>query len=130
MPSLSLANSANARDAPLHFECGPSNFCTSNRCHDHTKCSPALPSPRAIRAALCGPRCAYAGEVMQVRPVILIVDDEARAVAELLDALARRFGADYRVIPHLSARAALDDIARMKADGEELALVIADQWMP
>jgi thioredoxin reductase (NADPH) len=67
---------------------------------------------------------------MLQRPVIMIVDDEPGAVAQLLDALARRFGGDYRVVPQLSARTALDDIARMKSEGEELALIIADQWMP
>jgi thioredoxin reductase (NADPH) len=72
----------------------------------------------------------HAASRMMQRPVIMVVDDEPNAVAELLDALARRFGGDYRVVPHLSARSALDDIARMKNDGEELALLIADQWMP
>ena len=67
---------------------------------------------------------------MHERPVIVIVDDETSVVAQLLDAITRRFGADYRVVPHLSARSALEDIARMKSEGEELALIIADQWMP
>lgn len=67
---------------------------------------------------------------MAERPAIVVVDDEPAALASMLDALTRRFGADYRIVPHLSARAALDAISKMKADGEELALVIADQWMP
>jgi thioredoxin reductase (NADPH) len=67
---------------------------------------------------------------MPSRPVIVVVDDEAGSLAALLDALTRRFGADYRVLPFLSARAALDGLAAAKADGEEIALVIADQWMP
>jgi thioredoxin reductase (NADPH) len=67
---------------------------------------------------------------MVATPVILIVDDEPRALAPLRDALTRRFGADYRVVAHHSARAALDEIARMKSEGGELALVISDQWMP
>ncbi len=64
------------------------------------------------------------------RPTIQVVDDEPAALASMLDALTRRFGGDYRVEPHLSARAALDAISRLKANGEEIALVIADQWMP
>jgi len=64
------------------------------------------------------------------RPTILIVDDEPTALASMLDALTRRFGGDYRVEPHLSARSALDAMSRLKADSEEIALVIADQWMP
>jgi thioredoxin reductase (NADPH) len=67
---------------------------------------------------------------MHARPVIAVVEDEAGSLAALLDALTRRFGADYRVVPFLSARAALDGVAAIKADGEEIALVIADQWMP
>jgi len=67
---------------------------------------------------------------MLERPVILVVDDEPTALASMLDALTRRFGGDYRVEPHLSARSALDAVSRLKADGEEIALVIADQWMP
>jgi thioredoxin reductase (NADPH) len=64
------------------------------------------------------------------RPAIVILDDEPAALAAMLDALTRRFGADYRVVPHLSARGALDDLARMRKEGEEVALVVADQWMP
>jgi thioredoxin reductase (NADPH) len=67
---------------------------------------------------------------VEQRPVIMIVDDEPSSAAQLLDALARRFGGDYRVVPHLSARDALADIARMSKEKEELALLIADQWMP
>lgn len=72
-----------------------------------------------------------AGEdAVQSRPVIVIVDDEPAALGTLLDALVRRFGGDYRIIPHLSALAALGELERLRAEGEELALVIADQWMP
>jgi thioredoxin reductase (NADPH) len=67
---------------------------------------------------------------MLERPVILVVDDEPTALASMLDALTRRFGGDYRVEPHLSAQSALDAVSRLKADGGEIALVIADQWMP
>jgi thioredoxin reductase (NADPH) len=67
---------------------------------------------------------------MLERPTILAVDDEPAALASMLDALTRRFGGDYRIEPHLSAHAALDAISRLKAEGEEIALVIADQWMP
>ncbi|HTP24084.1 MAG TPA: FAD-dependent oxidoreductase [Anaeromyxobacteraceae bacterium] len=66
---------------------------------------------------------------MGERPVILIVDDEPAELAALLETLTRRFGADYRVVPQLSARAALDTVTQFKADGDELALVVADQWM-
>ena len=60
----------------------------------------------------------------------MVVDDEPAALAAMLDALTRRFGADYRIVPHLSAPAALAAVSKTKEDGEEIALVIADQWMP
>jgi thioredoxin reductase (NADPH) len=66
---------------------------------------------------------------MAEMPVIMVVDDEPAALAAMLDALTRRFGRDYRVVPHLSAPAALDAVSKIKEDGEEIALVIADQWM-
>jgi thioredoxin reductase (NADPH) len=64
------------------------------------------------------------------RPAIVVVDDEPAPLAAMLDALTRRFGADYRVVPQFSARAALDAISKIKLDGDEIALVISDQWMP
>ncbi len=67
---------------------------------------------------------------MNTRPNIIIVDDEPTALASLLDALTRRYGGDYRVIPHLSAPGALADLGRLKNEGERVALIIADQWMP
>ena len=67
---------------------------------------------------------------MAERPVIVIVDDEPTDLAAMLDALTRRFGGDYRIVPHLSAKAAIDAVAEMKQRGEEIALVVADQWMP
>jgi thioredoxin reductase (NADPH) len=67
---------------------------------------------------------------MLARPVIMIVDDEPGALSALLNALARRFGGDYRVASHLSVRSALEELQKIKDEGEQVALVIADQWMP
>jgi len=67
---------------------------------------------------------------MADRPIIVIVDDEPTALAGMLDALSRRFGADYRVVPYLSASEGLEGITRIQKEGEEIALVVADQWMP
>jgi thioredoxin reductase (NADPH) len=67
---------------------------------------------------------------MADRPVIAIVDDEPTALAAMLDALNRRFGADYRVVPFLSAAEGLSGLERMLKEGEDVALVVADQWMP
>jgi thioredoxin reductase (NADPH) len=67
---------------------------------------------------------------MAERPVIVIVDDEPAALAAMLDALTRRFGGDYRIVPNLLASTALEAVSEIKVNGEEIALVIADQWMP
>ena len=67
---------------------------------------------------------------MEVRPIILAVDDDAEALASLCEALRRRFDRDYRIVDHASARAALDELGRMREAREPVALIIADQWMP
>lgn len=61
---------------------------------------------------------------------MMAVDDEPADLASLSDALSRRFGSDYRIVAERSARAALETISQLAKDGEDLALVIADQWMP
>lgn len=66
---------------------------------------------------------------MQIKPVIMIVDDEPAPLKALFDAIARRYDRDYRVVSHLTPGAALDDLKRIKAGGEQVALLIADQWM-
>jgi thioredoxin reductase (NADPH) len=67
---------------------------------------------------------------MLTLPVIMVVDDEPMPLAELLDALSRRYGADYRLVSYLSPQEAIEECKRMRTDGEQLALIIADQWMP
>ncbi|HEY5927691.1 MAG TPA: FAD-dependent oxidoreductase [Kofleriaceae bacterium] len=64
------------------------------------------------------------------RPWIVVVDDRPRGLSALLDAIMRRYGGDYRTVGHLSAAAALEDLARVRDAGDDVALVIADQWMP
>jgi thioredoxin reductase (NADPH) len=67
---------------------------------------------------------------MNSRPIIMLVDDDPKTMSSLLDALVRRFGGDYQVKSHLSANEALKDLKRIKDSGEQVALVIADLWMP
>jgi thioredoxin reductase (NADPH) len=63
-------------------------------------------------------------------PVLFIVDadPEARAVTE--SALARRFGADYRVLTADAPQAGLDTLARLADRGHQVALVAADLHLP
>jgi thioredoxin reductase (NADPH) len=67
---------------------------------------------------------------MDERPLIVLVVGDPATLAALLEAVQRRFGADYRVAPHLAPDAALADMARRKASGEDIALVIADDDVP
>ena len=67
---------------------------------------------------------------MAERASIIVVDDESDALAATLDALTRRFGADYRVVPYLSPGSALAGVRKSSEENEEVALVIADQRMP
>ena len=64
------------------------------------------------------------------RPYIMIIDDEPSALSAMLDALARRFGGDYQVVSHLQVTTALAELEKIKQDGNRVALIIADQWMP
>ena len=67
---------------------------------------------------------------MAERALIIVVDNESDALAAMLDALTRRFGADYRVVPYLSSCDALAGVRKSKEENEEIALVIAAQRMP
>jgi len=65
---------------------------------------------------------------MADRPIIMIVDDEPEALAALRAALERQLGADYRVVSHLSAGAALEELDRIGrcGDGDSLAAEMSD----
>ena len=59
-------------------------------------------------------------------PALLIVDADAQARAATESALARRFGADYRVLTADAPQAGLDILQGLADRGEQVALVAAD----
>lgn len=63
-------------------------------------------------------------------PVLLAVDDDAEALSRIERELTTRYGADYRIRCERSADDGLAAVERMRAQGDALALVLADQWMP
>jgi CheY-like chemotaxis protein len=65
-----------------------------------------------------------------VRPVLLAVDDEPAALDALEGELGKRYGADYEVVCADTPEAGLRRLEQLQADGGQLALVLADQWMP
>jgi thioredoxin reductase (NADPH) len=64
------------------------------------------------------------------QPVILVVDDDIASLTITEQELRKRYGRDYRVLARVSATAALDELRRFKADGQPVALILADQTMP
>jgi thioredoxin reductase (NADPH) len=71
-----------------------------------------------------------AGSSPSSRPVILAVDDEPDALAPVEHELQRRLGADYRIVCTDSAEQALTILEDLRGAGAEVAVVLADQWMP
>lgn len=65
---------------------------------------------------------------MSGQPVILVVDDDMASLTITEGELRKRYGRDYRVLARQSA--ALDELRRLKAAGEPVALILADQTMP
>ena len=64
------------------------------------------------------------------KPVLLVVDADETALRRIEGELARRYGADYRVVCTDSAEVGLGLLEECRATGEELALVLADPWLP
>ena len=65
-----------------------------------------------------------------LREHILCVDDEEGILAALRQQLSARFGAECDIAVAKNAREALDLMEDLQQDGEQLAVVIADQIMP
>jgi thioredoxin reductase (NADPH) len=65
-----------------------------------------------------------------VQPVLMAVDDELAALSAIEGELRKRYGADYEVVCAATAEAGLRRLEQLKVDGGQLALVLADQWMP
>jgi thioredoxin reductase (NADPH) len=65
----------------------------------------------------------------KLTPVLLVVDDDESTRRPVVEALARRFGADYRVLTAATARDGLDTLEQLAHDGAEVALVVADRGM-
>jgi thioredoxin reductase (NADPH) len=64
------------------------------------------------------------------RPMMLVVDDDPKALERVERELRKRYGADYEVARENSAEAGLQRLAELKASGEDMALMLADQRMP
>ncbi|MGF1471743.1 MAG: FAD-dependent oxidoreductase [Rubrobacteraceae bacterium] len=88
----------------------------SNRLFDERKTEP-IAQPQIARRE--GPK-----------PVLLAVDDNPDALREIEIELRNRYGADYLIKTEASAESALESLRECKVQGDEVALVLTDQWMP
>jgi thioredoxin reductase (NADPH) len=70
------------------------------------------------------------GVADRTMPVFMVVDDDRDTVEALRIALDRRFGADYTVLGCRSAQDGLAVLERLRDRGEQVAVLIADLWMP
>jgi thioredoxin reductase (NADPH) len=61
--------------------------------------------------------------------VLLVVDGVSAARERVREELQRRYGADYRVVCEQSCNEALAKLEGMRAAGDQVALVLADQWL-
>src|SRR5918996_2484807 len=64
------------------------------------------------------------------QPAILAVDDEPAVLAAVARDLRRGFGEHYRILRATSGAEALDLLKQLRARGDQVALLIADQRMP
>jgi thioredoxin reductase (NADPH) len=64
------------------------------------------------------------------RPAIVAVDDEPAVLAAVARDLRRGFGERFRILRATSGAEALDTLRQLRARGDQVALLIADQRMP
>ena len=65
-------------------------------------------------------------ETHSPRPVLLVADDDAYDLSKIERELSDRYGKGYRVVCLASAEMSIVELERCKADGEDVALVLAD----
>jgi thioredoxin reductase (NADPH) len=63
------------------------------------------------------------------RPVLLAVDDESASLKRIAAELRGRYAGDYRVFCESSSAAAKARLHELRDQGDEVAVVLADQWL-
>jgi thioredoxin reductase (NADPH) len=64
------------------------------------------------------------------KPVVLVVEDNPHDPEMIARELDKRYGEDYRIVREGSTEAGLRRLRECEAAGDDVALVLADQWMP
>jgi thioredoxin reductase (NADPH) len=62
--------------------------------------------------------------------VLLVVDDDADCLGRTREELQRRYSSDYRILCERSAPKALQALEALQAAGDDVAVVLAEQWTP
>jgi thioredoxin reductase (NADPH) len=65
-----------------------------------------------------------------MKPILFVLDDERDAAERLGHDLERRYGADYDVAIVTTPSEGLAKLNELNRTGAQVALIIADQWMP
>ena len=63
-------------------------------------------------------------------PVILAVDDDPDVIELIGRELEDRYGRAYRIVTARAASTALAQLTSLHENGERVALVLSDQWLP
>jgi thioredoxin reductase (NADPH) len=69
-------------------------------------------------------------ETSTPEPVLLAVDDDPNTLGKIERELRQRYGSYYRVVCEGSPEAGMRTLQDLRAAGKEVAVVLADQWMP
>src|SRR5215211_3234405 len=69
-------------------------------------------------------------ETSTPEPVLLAVDDDPNTLGRIEHELRQRYGSYYRVACEGSPEAGMRTLRELRAAGEDVAVVLADQWMP
>jgi thioredoxin reductase (NADPH) len=64
------------------------------------------------------------------QPVILAVEDDPAELGHIRAELTRRFGSDYRILCAGTGAEAIAALGEIRAQRGEVAVVLADQWLP
>jgi CheY-like chemotaxis protein len=64
------------------------------------------------------------------KPLLLAIHDDPKALSKVEHELRNRYGSDYRIVCERSAEKGLSKLQKLKETGEEVAVVLANQWMP
>ena len=64
------------------------------------------------------------------KPILVVVDSGSASFRRIEYELRKRYGEDYRVVSETSSKWGMKRLRDLKEAGGEVALVLAEQWMP